>query len=88
MRFSVRRLGVSGLVVLILGGFCGPAAAQRAPVVAAASDLNFALTEIADGFAREHGQHVELVFGSSGTLARQIAMVPLSSSSSRPTKRW
>ncbi len=49
-----------------------PLAAQRPPVVAAASDLNFALTEIADRFAREQGQRVDLVFGSSGTLTRQI----------------
>ncbi len=49
-----------------------PLAAQRPPVVAAASDLNFALTEIADRFAREQGQRVDIVFGSSGTLTRQI----------------
>ena len=46
--------------------------AQRAPVVAAASDLSFALTAIAEQFAREQGQRVDLVFGSSGTLARQV----------------
>lgn len=48
------------------------AGAQKAPIVAAASDLNFALTEIADQFARETSARVELVFGSSGTLARQV----------------
>lgn len=47
-------------------------AAQRPPVIAAASDLNFALTEIAGQFARARGERVELVFGSSGTLTRQI----------------
>ncbi len=46
--------------------------AQRASIVAAASDLSFALTEVADRFAREQNQRVELVFGSSGTLARQV----------------
>jgi len=46
--------------------------AQGRPIVAAASDLNFALTEIADQFAREQNQRVALVFGSSGTLARQV----------------
>jgi len=45
---------------------------QRAPVVAAASDLSFALTEISQQFTAETGERVELVFGSSGTLARQI----------------
>jgi molybdate transport system substrate-binding protein len=49
----------------------GSAGAQK-PVVAAASDLGFALTEVADRFTQETGQQVELVFGSSGTLARQI----------------
>jgi molybdate transport system substrate-binding protein len=46
--------------------------APRAPLVAAAADLNVALTEIASQFAAEHGDRVDLVFGSSGTLARQI----------------
>jgi molybdate transport system substrate-binding protein len=46
--------------------------AQRAPTVAAASDLTFALHEIVDRFAADHGHRVELVFGSSGTLTRQI----------------
>jgi molybdate transport system substrate-binding protein len=60
------------LAAALLAGFGSAALAQRAPVVAAASDLNFALTEIAEHFAREQGQRVELVFGSSGTLARQV----------------
>jgi molybdate transport system substrate-binding protein len=46
--------------------------AQRPPTIAAAANLNFALTEIADRFARERGTRVEIVFGASGTLARQI----------------
>jgi molybdate transport system substrate-binding protein len=47
-------------------------AAQRPPMVAAAASLNFALTEIASQFARDRGARVELVFGASGTLTRQI----------------
>ena len=47
-------------------------AAQRAPAIAAAANLNFALTEIAERFARDRGTRVEVVFGASGTLARQI----------------
>lgn len=47
-------------------------AAQRPPAIAAAADLNAALTEIAGTFQRETGQRVDLVFGSSGTLTRQI----------------
>lgn len=47
-------------------------AAQKPPLVAAAANLNFVLTEIADQFLRERGARVELVFGASGTLTRQI----------------
>jgi molybdate transport system substrate-binding protein len=46
--------------------------AQRAPRVAAAANLTSALTEIAGQFTRDRGARVELVFGASGTLARQI----------------
>lgn len=49
-----------------------PVAAQRPPAIAAAADLNAALSEIAAQFQRETGQRVDLVFGSSGTLTRQI----------------
>lgn len=66
-----RRLGRALLAAALLTACWSPALAQRAPVIAAASDLNVALTEIAEQFAREQGQRVELVFGSSGTLARQ-----------------
>jgi molybdate transport system substrate-binding protein len=50
------------------------AAQERAarPRVAAASDLQFALEEIAGQFTRETGESVDLVFSSSGTLARQM----------------
>ena len=46
-------------------------AAQRNPTIAAASSLNFALTEVAEQFARDVGSRVDLVFGASGTLTRQ-----------------
>jgi len=50
-----------------------PTAAPRSgPPVAAAANLNFVLEEIADRFARDEGEGVRLVFGSSGSLARQI----------------
>ena len=48
------------------------AAAQRPPTIAAAANLNFALTDIASQFERTQRARVELVFGSSGTLTRQI----------------
>ena len=47
-------------------------AAQRPPSVAAAANLNFVLQDIAAAFARDRGMRVELVFGASGTLTRQI----------------
>jgi molybdate transport system substrate-binding protein len=47
-------------------------AAEPAPRVAAASSLNFALQDIAAQFQRERGETVQLVFGASGALTRQI----------------
>jgi molybdate transport system substrate-binding protein len=55
---------------MVLAG-AAPAAAQ-APKIAAAANLNFALTEIAERFAAEQGARVDLVFGASGALTRQI----------------
>jgi molybdate transport system substrate-binding protein len=60
------------LATTLLASVGSVALAQRPPIVAAASDLNFVLTEIAEQFGREQGQRVELVFGSSGTLTRQV----------------
>ena len=61
------------LLVLGLVAVCGAApAAQRRPAIAAAANLNFALTEIAAQFARDRGTPVDVVFGASGALTRQI----------------
>ena len=49
------------------------AAVDAPPLVAAAADLRFALDEIAAAFARETGQTVRIVYGSSGNFRRQIA---------------
>lgn len=58
---------------LALGLGWGPAAAQDdAPVVAAASDLQFAVQEIAAAFTADTGLQVRLSFGSTGNFARQI----------------
>jgi molybdate transport system substrate-binding protein len=46
--------------------------AQAQPVVAAASDLKFAIEQIAVQFAADTGRQIKLVFGSSGNFARQI----------------
>jgi molybdate transport system substrate-binding protein len=48
------------------------ASAQNAPTIAAASDLQFALTEVASAFKAETGEEVQLTFGSSGNFFRQI----------------
>jgi molybdate transport system substrate-binding protein len=61
---------------LLLALACGviPAGlrAERPPVIAAASDLKFALEDVAAEFTRKTGERVELVFGSSGNLTRQL----------------
>lgn len=59
-------------VLTLVAALTSAASSQRPPVVAAASDLNFALGEIARQFERETGQRVDVVYGSSGTLTRQI----------------
>jgi molybdate transport system substrate-binding protein len=56
-----------------LGLAAGPVAAQNdAPIVAAASDLQFAVREIANAFTADTGRQVRLSFGSTGNFARQI----------------
>jgi molybdate transport system substrate-binding protein len=50
-----------------------PAATDaRAPVIAAAASVRFALEDLAEIFYRQTGQRVRLSLGSSGNLARQI----------------
>lgn len=49
-----------------------PALAEEPPVIAAASDLQFAVTEIAEAFKAETGKEVKLSFGSTGNFATQI----------------
>ena len=68
----MKNLALISAVAAVLVSSWAPPAAQRSPTVSAASDLNFALTEIATQFERDQGQRVEVVFGSSGTLTRQI----------------
>ena len=50
----------------------GTALAQPGPSIAAASDLKFALDEIAARFERETGKAVRVTYGSSGNFYRQI----------------
>src|SRR5688500_19525719 len=78
MTFGICRRILFVLVALFtIAAAREPAGAQVSPaadppVIAAASDLHFALTEAAETFAAETGLHVELAFGSSGNFVRQI----------------
>jgi molybdate transport system substrate-binding protein len=66
------RRSVLALVVASLLAMAGRAA-PRPPTIAAAANLQFALTEIARQFERDRGgARIEIVFGASGTLTRQI----------------
>lgn len=67
---DIRLLLVAAVAIVTCATAC--AAAPPPPAIAAASDLSFALTDIANRFTRDHGGRVNLVFGSSGVLTRQI----------------
>lgn len=71
---AIRPLVTAVVGVLYLASICPPAQAQSdaEPVIAAASDLQFALVEVADAFRKVAGKSVKLTFGSSGNFARQI----------------
>jgi len=60
------------LAIVLCLAWPAQSTAQKPPTIAAAANLNFVLKEIADAFARARGTRVELVFGASGTLTRQI----------------
>ncbi|TXJ16107.1 MAG: molybdate ABC transporter substrate-binding protein [Alicycliphilus sp.] len=66
MRFDRRLL-------LILALSAGAAFAQSGPTIAAASDLKFALDDIAREFQSATGKPVRITYGSSGNFFRQIA---------------
>jgi molybdate transport system substrate-binding protein len=67
-----RRIGALLVATTVVTGTGAGVSAQRPPIVAAAANLNFALTEIANQFRTERGISVEVVFGAAGTLTRQI----------------
>lgn len=70
-----RRYAITAVVALAALAAAGTLSlAQRTdePPVAAASDLNAALPEVAALFTRATGKSVKLTFGSSGNFAQQI----------------
>ena len=62
---------VKSILLGFLTLYISTAIAQTAPTVAAASDLKFAVEEIAANYKADKGQDVKLVFGSSGVLWQQ-----------------
>ena len=68
----MRKHGYGWIVGLSLMLCCVGAAWAKAPTIAAASDLKFAVEEIAAKFSDDTGREVSLVFGSSGNFYRQI----------------
>lgn len=61
------------LASIALCALASGARAAEVPVIAAASDLQYALPEVADAFTRASGHALKLTFGSSGNFTRQIA---------------
>ncbi len=71
----LRRFLLPAFFAAVLGVLhsTAPASARdQAPVIAAASDLQFAVEEIAAAFTAETGMRVRLAMGSTGNFARQI----------------
>ena len=68
-----RRRLLSGAAGAFVVGSAQNASAQNAPIrIAAASDLKFALTELATRFEKETQLKLTITYGSSGHLARQL----------------
>ncbi|MFN7223469.1 MAG: substrate-binding domain-containing protein, partial [Paracoccaceae bacterium] len=71
MACAVSRRSILAVVTAFV--FAAPLQAQNAPpVIAAAADLKFAVTEIAQAFEADTGKTVEISLGSTGNFATQI----------------
>lgn len=70
MRAARLWLGIS--LALLAATACARTPDVAPARVAAASDLQYALTELAAAYEAGSGERVEVTFGSSGTLTRQI----------------
>ena len=60
------------LVVAVAACFVTELCAAQDITVAAAADLQFAMSEIADRFQKQSGKTVKVIYGSSGNFAQQI----------------
>ena len=71
---AARRLFALVIATIIATGLIGAPGLQARdpPVIAAASDLQFALAEAAEAYRRITGDAVKVTFGSSGNFYRQI----------------
>lgn len=72
MGTPARHLIQSLLALSLLFGSGLSTASSQEPLIAAASDLKFALEDIAKAYQAETGKTVKLTMGSSGTFATQI----------------
>ncbi len=72
MPVSIARRSLLAAVAALALATGSASARDDAPIIAAASDLQFAMTEIAAAFRAETGMDVRLSFGSTGNFARQI----------------
>lgn len=68
----LRRHLLSCVAISAVLAVASPAPAQVVPTVAAASDLKFALEEVAARFENETGNKLRLAFGSSGNFYSQL----------------
>jgi molybdate transport system substrate-binding protein len=76
-RHRLRAVALAAVVALAVAGCGGAEAAGRGEdggplLVAAASDLQPAFTELGDLYTQQTGREVTLTFGSSGQLAQQL----------------
>jgi molybdate transport system substrate-binding protein len=68
----LRRIALAALLAVPLAAAAQAQGQTQPPLIAGASDLQFALAEIAAQFRAETGQEVRLSLGSSGNITRQI----------------